>query len=110
MKIELEDDDIARIADAVVKKFKDEGGKVETKTGDKPKDEGKAASTGKAKGPKREDVLAKVRELGAAKGKDVAKEIIGHFGSAFGEVKDADLGKLLKEVEDKLAEEAADDF
>lgn len=119
MKIEVDIPDalVNAIADAVISKFKAEGGSVTPKTGDKA-DKADKTNTGKKADTKtkvkREDVLAKVRELGEAKGKPAAKEAISKYAAAFGDVKDEDLPKLLADVEAALAaEETAteeDDF
>lgn len=107
MKIELEDSDISRIADAVVAKIVAAGGTVETAPAaeEKAPAKAKAEAKPKAKAEKaaapttdRNEVLAKVKELGEAKGRDVAKGIISNYAESFGAVKDEDLADLLASV------------
>lgn len=118
MKIELEDSDIARIADAVAKVL---GGKApaaapEEKatakgakgTKDKPanapaeKPEPDADAILKRRG----EVLEALKALGAKIGKDEAKKLVSNYAPTMGEVKPGDLDSL--EADIKAAAEAAD--
>lgn len=123
MKTTLEKADLEAIADAIVAKLKDEG--LVVAAGDAPAEaeESKPAKSTPAKGKStpakgkgtaakkdepevdRAAVLKAVRDLGEAKGRDVAKGIVANYAESFGDVKDEDLPKLLAEIEAAASED-----
>lgn len=117
MKIELEDSDIARIAEAVAKVL---GGKAPaaapeekaTAKGTKAKDKPANAPAEKPEPDadailkRRGEVLEALKALGAKIGKDEAKKLVSNYAPTMGEVKPGDLDSL--EADIKAAAEAAD--
>jgi hypothetical protein len=118
MKIELEDEDVERIAKAVVAQMGDtfnvnggdktaatEGKGDKAAAKDKPKSAPKAAKVTKET---RDALLDELRAYGAKHGKEQAKAIIATYAEAFGDVKDEDIPKLKADLDAKNAE-AEDD-
>lgn len=113
--VALSDEDVSRIADAVVVAIAKAGATINGQTpntgggdkpaGDKPKTTNGKGNTNKVDPKLRDNVLAKLREASAAKGRPAAVEVLSKYAADFKDVKDADLQALLDDLDALLKAE-----